>query len=69
MLLVLLLLLMVVQSILLLLLLLRCQVMFGQNVNALLDRKIQLQSGYLVDVRAERVLVIGAHVGIVGQFK
>ena len=67
--LVLLLLLMVVQSILLLLLLLRCQVMFGQNVNALLDRKIQLQSGYLVDVRAERVLVIGAHVGIVGQFK
>lgn len=64
----LLLLLVMIQSVLLLLLR-RCQVVFGNDVNSRLDGETQLQSGNLVDIRTERVLIIGAHVGIVGQLK
>ena len=41
----------------------------GQHVDVGLDRKGQLEPGDLVDVGTERVLVVGAHVRVVGQFK
>lgn len=49
--------------------LLLLEVLVGE-VDAGLDGEArQLEPGDLIDVRAERILVVGAHVGIVGQFK
>ena len=64
-----LLLLMMVESVLLLLLLLLLLMGIGKNVDTRLDRETQLQSGDLINIRTERVLVVRAHVRIVSQFE